>query len=152
MLHWLRLLQQLSLSSGIVSVIVHSTFAILSAVAVTVAIVSSAVVIFCLQDRINCNCAFNACSSVSRCYNCGDFGSHIAAKCPHGPLPKRCHFCKGEDHLIADCPTRKTDARDTDTENGENGSSPGGDSGASPPGGHGGKSKEGSSDRENGQS
>ncbi|KAK3098227.1 hypothetical protein FSP39_017401 [Pinctada imbricata] len=41
-----------------------------------------------------------------RCYNCGDFGSHIAAKCPHGPLPKRCHNCKSTEHLIADCPIR----------------------------------------------
>jgi protein lin-28 len=23
-----------------------------------------------------------------------------------GPQPKRCHNCKSEDHLIADCPTR----------------------------------------------
>ncbi|XP_013379598.1 protein lin-28 homolog isoform X2 [Lingula anatina] len=42
-----------------------------------------------------------------RCYNCGDFGNHVAAKCPHGPLPKRCHNCKGTDHLIADCPQKK---------------------------------------------
>ncbi|KAL5009616.1 hypothetical protein ScPMuIL_011921, partial [Solemya velum] len=41
-----------------------------------------------------------------RCYNCGDFGNHIAAKCPHGPLPKRCHNCKSTEHLIADCPLR----------------------------------------------
>lgn len=41
-----------------------------------------------------------------RCYNCGDFGNHIAAKCPHGPLPKRCHNCKSTEHLIADCPIR----------------------------------------------
>ncbi|KAK7500092.1 hypothetical protein BaRGS_00008639, partial [Batillaria attramentaria] len=40
------------------------------------------------------------------CYNCGDFANHIAAKCPHGPLPKRCHQCKSTDHLIADCPLR----------------------------------------------
>ncbi|CAD5125560.1 DgyrCDS13763 [Dimorphilus gyrociliatus] len=26
-----------------------------------------------------------------KCYNCGEFGNHIAAKCPRGPLPKRCH-------------------------------------------------------------
>lgn len=42
----------------------------------------------------------------TRCYNCGDFGNHIAAKCPHGPLPKRCHNCKSTEHLIADCPIR----------------------------------------------
>ncbi|XP_052088853.1 protein lin-28 homolog isoform X2 [Mytilus californianus] len=41
-----------------------------------------------------------------RCYNCGDFGNHIASKCPHGPLPKRCHSCKSTEHLIADCPLR----------------------------------------------
>lgn len=41
-----------------------------------------------------------------RCYNCGDLAHHVAAKCSLGPQPKRCHNCKGEDHLIADCPTR----------------------------------------------
>jgi len=41
-----------------------------------------------------------------RCYNCGEFASHIASKCPQGPLPKRCHFCKSDGHLIADCPDR----------------------------------------------
>ncbi|XP_025418832.1 protein lin-28 homolog isoform X3 [Sipha flava] len=39
-----------------------------------------------------------------RCYNCGDFANHIAAKCTMGPMPKRCHSCKAQDHLIADCP------------------------------------------------
>lgn len=43
----------------------------------------------------------------SRCYNCGEFANHIAAKCTMGPQPKRCHNCKSEDHLIADCPQRK---------------------------------------------
>nr|CAD7604105.1 unnamed protein product [Timema genevievae] len=41
-----------------------------------------------------------------RCYNCGEFANHIAAKCTMGPQPKRCHNCKSQDHLIADCPTR----------------------------------------------
>ncbi|XP_050512735.1 protein lin-28 homolog [Diabrotica virgifera virgifera] len=41
-----------------------------------------------------------------RCYNCGEFANHIAAKCQLGPQPKRCHNCKSEDHLIADCPTK----------------------------------------------
>ncbi|XP_076255554.1 protein lin-28 homolog isoform X2 [Rhynchophorus ferrugineus] len=41
-----------------------------------------------------------------RCYNCGEFANHIAAKCTMGPQPKRCHNCKSEDHLIADCPTK----------------------------------------------
>ncbi|XP_022208043.2 protein lin-28 homolog [Nilaparvata lugens] len=43
-----------------------------------------------------------------RCYNCGEFANHIAAKCNLGPQPKRCHHCKSEVHLIADCPTRQT--------------------------------------------
>lgn len=38
-----------------------------------------------------------------RCYNCGDFANHIAAKCTMGPQPKRCHSCKDPNHLIADC-------------------------------------------------
>ncbi|XP_049942802.1 protein lin-28 homolog [Schistocerca serialis cubense] len=43
---------------------------------------------------------------ISRCYNCGEFANHIAAKCTMGPQPKRCHHCKSQDHLIADCPSR----------------------------------------------
>lgn len=43
---------------------------------------------------------------LSRCYNCGEFANHIAAKCTMGPQPKRCHHCKSQDHLIADCPAR----------------------------------------------
>lgn len=43
---------------------------------------------------------------VLRCYNCGEFANHIAAKCQLGPQPKRCHNCKSEDHLVADCPSR----------------------------------------------
>ncbi|GLG95460.1 Protein lin-28 homolog [Gryllus bimaculatus] len=46
-----------------------------------------------------------------RCYNCGEFANHIAAKCSMGPQPKRCHHCKSEEHLIADCPTRPERAR-----------------------------------------
>lgn len=30
----------------------------------------------------------------------------MAAKCKLGPMPKRCHFCKAEDHLIIECPQR----------------------------------------------
>ncbi|XP_045471079.1 protein lin-28 homolog isoform X2 [Harmonia axyridis] len=41
-----------------------------------------------------------------RCYNCGEFANHIAAKCCLGPQPKRCHACKSVDHLIADCPSK----------------------------------------------
>ena len=29
-----------------------------------------------------------------RCFNCGNFARHLAADCPHPPLPKRCHHCK----------------------------------------------------------
>ncbi|KAG8189650.1 hypothetical protein JTE90_018499 [Oedothorax gibbosus] len=47
-----------------------------------------------------------------RCYNCGEFANHIAAKCSMGPQPKRCHSCKSADHLIADCPA-KEDAKKT---------------------------------------
>lgn len=43
-------------------------------------------------------------NTLYRCYNCGDFANHIAAKCTLGPMPKRCHSCKAHDHLIADCP------------------------------------------------
>ncbi|XP_015917615.1 protein lin-28 homolog [Parasteatoda tepidariorum] len=54
-----------------------------------------------------------------RCYNCGEFANHIAAKCSLGPQPKRCHHCKSTDHLIADCPNRKS----KDKEGKANGSS-----------------------------
>ena len=40
-----------------------------------------------------------------RCYNCGDFGNHLASNCPQAPMPKRCHNCKSSDHLIEECPT-----------------------------------------------
>lgn len=51
--------------------------------------------------------------TANRCYNCGDFGGHIASKCPQGPLPKRCHQCKSSDHLIADCPLRPEEKQRT---------------------------------------
>ncbi|XP_068630296.1 protein lin-28 homolog [Battus philenor] len=41
-----------------------------------------------------------------RCYNCGEFANHVAADCNIGPQPKKCHSCKSQDHLIADCPTK----------------------------------------------
>lgn len=41
-----------------------------------------------------------------RCYNCGEFANHIAAKCSMGPQPKKCHHCKCDEHLIADCPMK----------------------------------------------
>lgn len=41
-----------------------------------------------------------------RCYNCGEFANHIASECAIGPQPKRCHRCRSEDHLHADCPHR----------------------------------------------
>lgn len=54
---------------------------------------------------------------LSRCYNCGEFSNHIAAKCSLGPQPKRCHNCKSEDHLIAECPL-KPPQPDAPTNNG----------------------------------
>jgi len=42
-----------------------------------------------------------------RCFNCGQYGNHVAAKCRLGTLPKCCYHCHGTDHLIADCPTRQ---------------------------------------------
>lgn len=41
-----------------------------------------------------------------RCYNCGEFANHLANECSQGSLPKRCHHCKKEDHLVADCPDK----------------------------------------------
>lgn len=62
---------------------------------------------------------FAICLCVSRCYNCGEFANHIAAKCSMGPQPKRCHNCKSEDHLIADCPTRVDRGKKLSTEGSE---------------------------------
>ncbi|XP_063361609.1 protein lin-28 homolog [Cydia amplana] len=50
-----------------------------------------------------------------RCYNCGEFANHIAAKCNIDPQPKRCHNCKSEDHLIADCPIKVEKKSDQQT-------------------------------------
>lgn len=41
-----------------------------------------------------------------RCYNCGEFANHLANECSQGSLPKRCHYCKKEDHLLAECPEK----------------------------------------------
>ncbi|VDM98362.1 unnamed protein product [Thelazia callipaeda] len=42
-----------------------------------------------------------------RCYKCGLFGNHIAAKCKTGQgFDKLCYKCHKTDHLIADCPQR----------------------------------------------
>ncbi|XP_059084340.1 protein lin-28 homolog isoform X2 [Tigriopus californicus] len=46
-----------------------------------------------------------------RCFNCGDFASHIASKCPKEPMPKCCHHCKSTAHLIEDCPTLPDDKK-----------------------------------------
>ncbi|KAJ6643091.1 Protein lin-28 like [Pseudolycoriella hygida] len=43
-----------------------------------------------------------------RCYNCGEFKNHVASKCVEPPQPKRCHFCKSDQHLVAECPTKTT--------------------------------------------
>ncbi|XP_064488245.1 protein lin-28 homolog isoform X2 [Ornithodoros turicata] len=53
-----------------------------------------------------------------RCYNCGEFANHIAAKCTLGPQPKRCHQCKSSEHLIAGCPQRQ-DKKEQPTSNGD---------------------------------
>lgn len=42
-----------------------------------------------------------------RCFNCGQYGSHIAAKCRLGAIPKCCYQCRATDHLVADCPLRR---------------------------------------------
>lgn len=54
-----------------------------------------------------------------RCYNCGQFASHLASECELGPLPKRCHNCKSEAHLVADCPEKpqKPQEKATDAPN-----------------------------------
>ncbi|KAI8126443.1 Protein lin-28-like protein [Lucilia cuprina] len=48
-----------------------------------------------------------------RCYNCGEFANHIASKCHLGPQPKRCHLCKQDDHLFANCPTKQNSSNNS---------------------------------------
>ncbi|KAL0266878.1 UNVERIFIED_CONTAM: hypothetical protein PYX00_009307 [Menopon gallinae] len=55
-----------------------------------------------------------------RCYNCGEFANHIAAKCNLEPQPKRCHLCKSESHLLAECPLRINSQQEGNTDNGTN--------------------------------
>ncbi|XP_036671054.3 protein lin-28 homolog [Drosophila suzukii] len=52
-----------------------------------------------------------------RCYNCGEFANHIASECALGPQPKRCHRCRGEDHLHADCPHRNVTQNHSNSDN-----------------------------------
>ena len=42
-----------------------------------------------------------------RCYNCSEFANHLAKDCEKNAMPKRCHFCKKEDHLISSCPEKE---------------------------------------------
>lgn len=67
-------------------------------------------------------CTKNRFNFFHRCYNCGEFANHIAAKCTLGPQPKRCHHCKSVDHLIADCPSRseKKNNKEKSTNNNNN--------------------------------
>jgi len=41
-----------------------------------------------------------------RCFNCGRYANHVAAKCPVGPIDKCCYHCRGTDHLFANCPNK----------------------------------------------
>ncbi|XP_064627653.1 protein lin-28 homolog isoform X3 [Lineus longissimus] len=54
-----------------------------------------------------------------KCYNCGEYSNHLAAKCPKGPLPKSCYQCHGSDHLIKDCPKREQKITGKDKGNGD---------------------------------
>ena len=60
------------------------------------------------------------------CFNCGQYGNHLAAKCKLGPVEKVCYHCKGTDHLIADCPQRTSGQTPPSSGNGQarTGSSP----------------------------
>ena len=53
-----------------------------------------------------------------RCYNCGEFANHLASQCNMDPMPKRCHHCKSEDHLIENCPTLPDEKRRNGDEKG----------------------------------
>jgi len=59
-----------------------------------------------------------------RCYNCGEFANHVAARCDKGVMPKRCHNCRSEEHLIKDCPlkTQKQNGHSEGTDSSASGS------------------------------
>lgn len=42
-----------------------------------------------------------------RCYNCGQFSNHLAAECTLEKQPKKCHYCKSSEHLMANCTQSK---------------------------------------------
>ncbi|XP_055324357.1 protein lin-28 homolog [Sitodiplosis mosellana] len=43
----------------------------------------------------------------TRCYNCGQFANHLAADCTLEAQPKKCHYCKSSEHLMANCTQSK---------------------------------------------
>lgn len=43
----------------------------------------------------------------SRCFKCGHYGNHTAAKCKTSVgAEKACYGCHAADHLVADCPKK----------------------------------------------
>jgi len=39
-----------------------------------------------------------------RCFNCGEYGNHVASKCKKFPTEKVCYNCRSADHLVSECP------------------------------------------------
>ncbi|VDP09214.1 unnamed protein product [Soboliphyme baturini] len=38
------------------------------------------------------------------CFNCGQYGYHIASKCRAFPQNRSCYHCRSADHLVSQCP------------------------------------------------
>ncbi|VDM28693.1 unnamed protein product [Toxocara canis] len=55
-------------------------------------------------------------ASFIRCFNCGQYGKHTAAKCKAVRIDERrmkvCYACRSADHLIAQCPKRNSERVD----------------------------------------
>ncbi|CAG9540729.1 unnamed protein product [Cercopithifilaria johnstoni] len=57
-------------------------------------------------------------SHVIRCFKCGHYGNHTAAKCKTSVgVEKACYGCLAADHLVADCPQKVYFKNDNKTKN-----------------------------------
>ncbi|VDK80495.1 unnamed protein product [Litomosoides sigmodontis] len=55
-------------------------------------------------------------SHVIRCFKCGHYGNHTAAKCKtQVGTEKACYGCHAADHLVADCPQKVNFKNDSKT-------------------------------------
>lgn len=59
-------------------------------------------------------------SHVIRCFKCGQYGNHTAAKCKSLVAnEKACYGCHATDHLVANCPIKIASKKGNEIENGK---------------------------------